>query len=333
MQVNWRDFLINPGNESALGGLAFSSPERVEDGMTPNGFRPLEITDKETFDLFFLQDPPEISELTFTNLFMWRHKYHPLWLQWEECLLIIFRPDGALPLGLPPVGPGDKKKALHRLCKSLGEMTSDVKICRVTESFIEKYVDPDQYSHIIDQDNSDYVYRAEDLIRLTGRKYHRKKNQVNRFIKNYQFEYRKMDTELIEHFLDMQEKWCQIRSCLDSQDLLSEDYAIREALTYFEELDYRGGAIQIDSRLEAISLGEALNPETAVIHVEKANPEIPGLYAAMNQLFCGNEWSEITYVNREQDLGIEGLRDAKKSYHPDHMVEKYILTPKGRDGL
>jgi hypothetical protein len=134
--------------------------------------------------------------------------------------------------------------------------------------------------------------------------------------------------ELVECLLDMQDKWCQIKKCADTPDLLAEDYAIYEALTHFEELDYRGGAIQIDSAIEAFSLGESLNADTAVIHFEKANPEIPGLYNAINQLFCSNEWSNITYINREQDLGVEGLRKAKESYNPHHMISKYTISPK-----
>lgn len=103
---------------------------------------------------------------------------------------------------------------------------------------------------------------------------------------------------------------------------------MREALTHFEELEYRGGAIEIDSRIEAFSLGEPLNTDTAVIHIEKANPEIPGLYAAMNQLFCQNAWSDMAYINREQDLGIEGLRKAKESYNPHHIAKKFTICPK-----
>jgi hypothetical protein len=111
-------------------------------------------------------------------------------------------------------------------------------------------------------------------------------------------------------------------------DLLAEDFAVHEALTFFEELGFKGGAILINSVVEAFSLGEPLNEDMAVIHIEKANPEIPGLYAAINQLFCLNAWSEVTYINREQDMGSEGLRKAKESYYPHHMVNKYIVKPK-----
>ena len=296
--------------------------------MAPDDFKPIEIQHKEIFDRFFLQDPPETSELTFTNLFIWRHHYNPIWLQRENCLLIILQPVGMLPFCLPPIGPGNKRKALDILCEQLKQLKPEVKVYRVSEEFVEKYVDYDHYASFFDRDNSDYVYRSADLIRLAGRKYHKKKNLLNRFTKNFAFNYRQLDMELVECLLDMQEKWCQIKECSDKPDLLAEDYAIYEALTYFEELDYQGGAIEINSRIEAFSLGEPLNTDTAVIHFEKANPEIPGLYNAINQLFCSNEWSNIKYINREQDMGIEGLRKAKESYNPHHMVNKYILSPK-----
>jgi hypothetical protein len=296
--------------------------------MVPDDFKPIEIHHKELFKHFFLQDPPQTSELTFTNLFIWRHHYHPLWLQWEDCILIIFKPVEGIPFSLPPIGPGNKKRALDILCDTLQQITTDVKICRVGEEFVEKYVDHDRYDSFFDRDNSDYIYRTLDLIQLSGRKYHKKKNLLNRFTKKYTFEYRHLDKELVACLLDMQEKWCEIKECIYKPDLLAEDYAIYEALTHYEALDYRGGAIQINSRIESFSIGEQLNTNTAVIHFEKANPEIPGLYSAINQLFCTNDWSDIEYINREQDLGIEGLRKAKESYRPHHMVKKYTISPK-----
>ena len=296
--------------------------------MVLDDFKPIELQHKETFNRFLLQDPPQTSELTFTNLFIWRHHYHPIWCQRKNCLLIILKPERGSPFCLPPIGPGDKRKALDILCEQIKQFASEVKICRASEAFVEKYVDGDYYTSFPDRDNSDYIYRTLDLIQLSGRRYHKKKNLINRFKKNYTFEYRRLDMELVECLLDMQEKWCLIKECVDKPDLLSEDYAIYEALTHFEELDYQGGAIQINSRIEAFSLGEPLNTDTVVIHFEKANPEIPGLYTAINQFFCRNEWSHMAYVNREQDLGIEGLRKAKASYHPHHMVNKYTLSPK-----
>lgn len=296
--------------------------------MEPDDFRPIEIQDRGLFREIFTQDPPRTSELTFTNLFIWRRQYRPRWCLWRDCLLIVCQPEKGPPFGLPPVGPGDKGKGLERLCEELGSLTPEVRIDRVGEDFVNAFVDRDRYGVSLDRDNSDYVYLAQDLITLPGKKYHRKKNHLNRFLKNNEFQYRPLDSELVECFLDMQEAWCRIRECVENPELLSEDYAVYEALTRFEELEYRGGAVLIHDKVEAFSLGETLNPETAVIHIEKANPDIPGLYAAINQLFCRNAWSDMTYINREQDLGVEGLRGAKESYHPHHMVNKYRIVPR-----
>lgn len=298
--------------------------------MEKDKFKPIEIEDKTVFNRFLRRDPPQISELTFTNLFIWRHRHRPHWLQWGDCLLIILRHKEAVPFGLPPIGPGDKKKALDYLFLELETLTPEAQVCRVDKAFVEKHVDPERYGVNFDRDNSDYVYRTQDLIHLAGRKYHRKKNHLNRFLKNNTFEYRPLDKALVSSFLEMQESWCQMKECVEQPDLLSEDFAVHEALTHFEDLDYRGGAIVMDSRVEAYALGEPLNEETAVIHIEKANPEIPGLYTAINQRFCSTEWTDMTYINREQDLGSEGLRKAKESYYPHHMVDKCTLTRLGR---
>jgi hypothetical protein len=226
------------------------------------------------------------------------------------------------------VGPGDKPAALELFCRELGGFTEEVRICRVDEVNLRNHVDPQRYASALDRDNSDYVYRTEDLIQLSGNKYHRKKNHLNQFLKNHHFEYRPLDAELVECFLDMQEAWCRMRECVENPSLLAEDYAVREALTRYGDLNYTGGAVIMGDKVEAFALGELLNQESAVIHMEKANPDIPGLYAAINQLFCQNTWAHVEFVNREQDLGVEGLRRAKESYHPHHMVHKYNLTPK-----
>lgn len=296
--------------------------------MKWDDFKPIALEDRVTFSRHFQEDPPQTSELTFTNLFVWRHRYHPSWALAHDCLLIILQPEDAQPFGLPPAGSGDKGAALNSLVQVLGEMTDDMQVCRVPEAFVENHLDRGIYDARLDEDNSDYVYLAENLINLSGNKFHRKKNHLNRFLKNYEFEYRPMDAALVKDFMELQEAWCQMRECVENPALLSEDYAIREALREFGELDYRGGAIVIDSRVEAFSLGELLNEKTAVIHFEKANPDIPGLYAAINNLFCKNAWSKMEYINREQDLGIPGLRKAKRSYNPHHMSNKYIVTPK-----
>jgi uncharacterized protein len=291
-------------------------------------FKEIELADKKVFTDFFVQDPPQTSELTFTNLFMWRHRYRPMWREWGDCLLIMLRPTGEEPFGLPPTGTGNKAEAFIRLSQELKEVSSEPRISRVGKDSVDHYVDADRYEIVHDRDNSDYVYLSELLISLSGNKYHRKKNHVNKFKKNHKFEYRSLDKDLAVSFLELQETWCELRDCEENPALLHEDYAIYEALCHYRELGFKGGAISINGKVEAFALGELLNPDTAVIHIEKANPDIPGLYAAINQLFCAKEWSDVKYINREQDLGLENLRKAKESYYPDHMVEKCTLIPK-----
>lgn len=259
---------------------------------------------------------------------MWKHRYNPLWAERDGCLLIILYNDAAMPFGLQPVGKGDKRKALDAITAELRNLSSEVRICRVSEEFIHRYLDHDNYNFKKDRDNSDYVYATRDLIELAGRKYHRKKNHLNNFLKSYKFEYLELNSDTVGRFLELQEEWCRIKDCAQTPALQSEDYAVQTALTHFGELDYKGAALSIDSKIEAFSFGEQLNADTAVIHAEKANLDIPGLYSAINQVVCSNAWSHLEFINREQDLGIEGLRKAKESYYPHHMVNKYIVFPR-----
>jgi hypothetical protein len=108
--------------------------------------------------------------------------------------------------------------------------------------------------------------------------------------------------------------------------LEAENKAIKTIFDKYPQLAVFGGAVYVDGKLEAFTLAESLNNDTAVIHFEKANPQITGLYQLINQWLCQNTLRTFTYVNREQDLGIPGLRKAKLSYHPHHMIEKYSVT-------
>ena len=291
-----------------------------------NDFKSIKLEDKPIFDDFFAQDPPQCSEYTFTNLFMWKERYRTTWRVWKDCLLIVFCPGDDVHYGLQPIGQGDKRAALDYLADHVSTLTDNVQVCRVAENFIEEHVSSGRYEVIKDRDNSDYVYLAQELAELPGNKFHKKKNHVNKFIKNNEFEYRPLDSKVVDLCLDLQEEWCELRECVLNPALFDENMAVYEALKNYQQLGFVGGAFLIDSKVEAFSFGEKLNPETAVIHVEKANSQISGLYAAINQHFCQVEWTDIKYINREQDLGQEGLRKSKKSYHPHHMVDKYIVS-------
>jgi hypothetical protein len=180
----------------------------------------------------------------------------------------------------------------------------------------------------LDRDQSDYLYLTTELIQLSGRKYHRKRNHIKQFKEKYSYQYVPLTPEWIPECLRLETDWCDLRQCDVIQGLSNESAAIKEALTHFVDLGVRGGVILIEGKVQAFTLGEPLNPETVVIHIEKANPAHEGLYTMINQAFLENEWSGTSYVNREQDLGEEGLRKAKESYFPHHRVDKYTITLK-----
>jgi hypothetical protein len=290
--------------------------------MNLSQFQPLDLSHHQEISSRLAADPPATSELTFTNLFIWRHSYNPAWAVAEGCLLVVMRPADAPSFGLPPMGSGDKARACLALAQAVDRLE------RVPRPLAEMMAGQHGWRAEPTPEHHDYVYLRSDLVELRGKRYHGQKNHLNKFLRSQEHTYRPIDQELVECVLDMQENWCRMRDCESDPGLADEDRAVFEALKHFEELRYHGGAIVVDGTVEAFSLGEKLSPDTAVIHLEKANPEIAGLYAAINQRFAQNGFDEeVIYINREQDLGIPGLRKAKESYHPHHLVEKYSLIP------
>jgi hypothetical protein len=175
------------------------------------------------------------------------------------------------------------------------------------------------------REHFDYLYRSQDLIQLAGGKYHAKRNHINTLERTYRWRYEPLEDRHLPACRELAAVWCRMKRCEEDLNLMGEWEAVGAALAHLEALQLQGGVILLDGRVEAFSLGELLNRETAVIHVEKANPEIRGLYALINQQFCQNVWAGVSYINREQDLGEPGLRTAKLSYHPHRLVEKFRL--------
>jgi len=185
---------------------------------------------------------------------------------------------------------------------------------------------PGHFTYREDKDNYDYVYLTQDLINLKGRKYSAKKNHLNTFMKRYPIhQYLPICKDLVPSCINIAIEWYRNRAPLDAM-LLYEKDAIIEALNHFDDLGLTGGAILVDGEVKAFAFGEPLNEDTIVIHIEKGNPEIRGIYQVINQQFCEHAWYEYKYVNREEDMGIKGLRAAKQSYHPIMMIKKYDIT-------
>ena len=289
----------------------------------------LSLEEKPLLDEAFRRFPPVISELTFTNLFIWRHAYQLKISRFKGFLCLLADKEESS-FFFPPIGEGDVVECFRVLLHYLEGRGIPPQISRVPESMIAP-IDwkGEGLLATLDRDQSDYIYLAQDLIQLKGRKYHRKRNHIKQFNEKYSSQYIPLTSEWVPECLRLETDWCDLRHCETIPGLLNESLAIKEAFTHFELLGVKGGAILIKGKLEAFALGEPLNGDTVVIHLEKANPAYEGLYSLINQAFLQNQWSGCTYVNREQDLGEEGLRKAKESYFPHHMVNKYIITTGG----
>ncbi len=288
-------------------------------------FKPIELSDRQAVSDFFNHYRPETSELTFSNLFIWRAYYRWEWSVLDNRLVIISSGESGDGFALPPIGDPPRaavvKSVLSYLAADRGATSPAVQ--RADRRLVEELSTAGDFIVEQTREHFDYVYATKDLIELAGRKYHAKRNFVNRFRLEYEFAYEPLGDTHIAACLALADEWCRARNCCDDLGLLGEHNAVREALAHYHDLDLAGGVITIDGKVRAFTLAEALNPETAVIHVEKADPDIRGLYAMINREFCAQALSGFAGVNREQDLGDEGLRKAKESYYPERLVEKY----------
>lgn len=288
------------------------------------------MEDKEIFDKYFSAKNYQGSECTFTNLFVWRNCYKICWAVSHDWLLIkVTRND--VTFVLPPFG-GDTKD-LPLVMEDL-KGAFDGKPFEMRGIYEEtiacfKTILPEIDNYLEDRDNWDYVYLRENLANLSGRKYHGKKNHANAFRKEYQnYVFHEITKDDILECIAFGDMWCELKGQGDA-GLRCEFCALEQALKNLETLNVRGAVIRIDGKIQAFTLGEKINPDMAVIHFEKANPDIRGLYTVINQEFCSNIWQDVTYINREEDMGLEGLRKAKESYKPEFMVKKYTAIING----
>lgn len=291
-------------------------------------FHDLTKQDKPLLDRYFRSRYYENSHFNFTYLFMWRIPYHVRWCEENGVLYMTCEWEGTL-MAMQPFGPEEKmQEATDRFLAYFQEIGRPL-LFVVLESgyaeFLEQYKGA-SFDIREDRDNFDYVYLAEKLISLSGRKLHSKKNHLNAFRKMYpQAEYLAITEEIIPACRVELESWYQMR-LTDEPDDPFIDWERRAILEVFDDYEYfglRGGAIRLDGRIIAFTFGEQLNTDSVVVHVEKADPNIRGAYPAINQGYVANNWSAMTYINREEDMGHEGLRKAKESYKPEKMIRKF----------
>jgi len=290
-------------------------------------FKPVQFEDRDFISEVLGKYQPQTSEWSFTNLFIWQAHYRFQWTMFKDWFIVLGRGDNGDSYALQPVGPPSRIEVTRMLLKWLWEERGkdSARIEKADQRLIAELEAATDFLVESTRDQFDYVYRSEDLIKLAGRKYHGKRNHINKFRRLYPFTYAPLRDKHLKPCLELADSWCEWRRCEEDLNLVGEWDAVREALTHFEPLGIVGGVILIEDQVKAFALGELLNDQTATVHIEKADPEIQGLYTVINQQFCENCWQGVSFVNREQDLGEPGLRKAKLSYYPDHLEGKFQI--------
>lgn len=280
-------------------------------------FRKLVPADKEIFDKYKSKDS-RYSENSFVTLYLW-DKYYNLHLCEEDGFLFIrFTIEGKNQY-LFPMGEGNIKKAFEKLC----EEEEKINLRFVTDwqkVFIEKNY-PDEFSFVLREDLCDYVYETERLMTFSGKKLHGKKNHVNYFEKTYAYTYERVTEEVAQkECRELLLRWIDEKT--KNLNPIEHD-AMEKVFDNYSNFNLVGGIIRIDGEIVAMTFGERLTEDTVLVQIEKAREDIRGAYPMICKLYLENEWSDTTFVNREEDMGIEGLKKAKESYGPIFKTLKY----------
>lgn len=282
------------------------------------------------------------SGLTFTSLYMWREVYQLQWQIIGDYLCIAgvnnFEEEGERPYLYPPLtrtgtyDPEGVRQAVLE-AKRIFEANGSP-LCIMILPFhmldIMKEAFPNEMVYYEDRPNYDYVYRTKDLIELAGRDYHAKKNHLNYFVNHYEYQYGPLtpaDAPEARHFIrEFNERKGAVETAMERELLEMEERAMSDVFDNIDKVGYLAGAIRIDGKIQAISIGGYLGKKTVVVHVEKANVEFRGIYQAINNEFCKHVASHVKLINREEDMGLPGLRKAKLSYKPVKLVENHVAV-------
>jgi hypothetical protein len=291
----------------------------------------LTIEDKDLIEKYVDKEELESYEYLFSSLYMWRKLNNVKYAIVNDVLVIEKNEEGKGTFYAQPLKYNKEKltELVDMLIERNDDFTDrDYLFGDVDERFIEdlkKYTD---YKIEIKEDinDSEYVYNTNDLIELKGKKYHGKKNHVNSFEKSYEYEIKAIDNEkVIKDCIILLHKWHEEVAVTVDKEMLMEIDAIKDLFSELHFFDLKSIAIYVDGELAGFAVGETVNDKMAVIHVERGETDYKGIYAFLNRQFLIESFSDIEYVNRQEDTGNAGLRKAKQSYHPVKMVKKYLV--------
>ena len=294
-------------------------------------FKRLTIEDKNIFQKFIYPYKFLSCEYSFTTLYIWREACDICFTIHKGALIIKKTDFEGRYYFMQPLGYDKEnlKEIIDALMDYKTENNMEYLFKDLDEQFMEeiRIIYDDTHGIYIkeDRDNFDYLYETEKLIKLSGKKLHGKKNHYNSFIKSYNYEIRDIkEATVINDVIVAAEKW--YKGNKDDRILNFELQGIKDVLKNIEIVDIKGIAVYVDEKIVAFSLGEKLNEDLAIIHIEKADVNYSGVYSFINKTFVDRSFSDVKIINREQDLGIEGLRKSKLSYHPFKLEKKYIFS-------
>ena len=290
--------------------------------MAEFDFRSPKLSDREWIEPLLLQSGFRGCLYTFGNNYVWKDVYNVKICRYRDFYLLQNRDNSDIPRFLYPSGSGDIRALITDLrcyCDSMGHellMTANKEcIAQLVEMFPGIMTEPDR-------DGFDYVYESADLADLKGRKYHSKRNHLNRFYEN-DWSFEEICSSNIDCCFEVLDKWLSDTSDVEKT---TEADVVRRSLADYFTLGYRGGILYVNGTPQAFTFGEHSAADTFVVHAEKALLEYQGAYTAVNCEFAKRLAVDYRYINREEDAGSEGLRKAKLSYHPAFMEEKYFIS-------
>ena len=288
-------------------------------------FRKLTWQDKDIYTRFYEASPVHYAEYSFFGLWAWSHAY-PIEFAESDGNIIWLKSGGPLPGFFGPCGNWD---AVTDWDKVLSEFQPGDVIYDVPAKVKEILAGNSRLRFSDDRDQHEYIYSVKDLTALKGKAFAHKRNRVRAFLTGYEWDYYPVTPNDFSQIMDFQEKWRAHRMLTmtpdEAESLADEDRAIQNALERWGDFRFSGGMLKVDGEIVAYTIAEELDPQNIDIRFEKAIPEYAGSYQAINNMFLKEQCQKYTWVNREEDMGEPGLREAKMSYNPAFMLEKFQM--------
>jgi uncharacterized protein len=291
--------------------------------LSLDDFQKIDLNDKPIFDKHYARFPPIHSGEVFTTMVSWGEYVEYRYALIENSIIIISKDKDGTVLHAPS---GNFNIDLFKQVVTLAKKEEVIfGFIKTTEKNLLAKQFP-SLTFVEERDFFDYIYRVSDLAELPGTNYGKIRNRLNKFTKNYAYTIEELSEKNMDEVSEFLKRWCLWKDCESDELLENERKAIVYSMSHFFNLDLSGLALRINETIEAIAVYEKMNSDTVVIHFEKGSPDYDGIYKAINMETAQRVRHIVSYINREEDLGIPGLRKAKLSYHPDHFIEIYNIS-------